>query len=414
MAPRERAGPRGLRVEITFFGHFGTLNTGNDGTLLAVVSSLQALHPDWTFGCVCTAPEVVSERLGIEAVPISTRTARLWDRQVGFGRRLRSAIVGVGQEIMEWVSAYHALDGTTMFVIPGTGLLTDAFGLSAWGPYNLFKWSLVARMRGAKVRFLSVGAGPIYGWLGGRLLRHALSMADYRSYRDDASMQCVKSIGVDTTHDCVVPDLAFSLPRHVFPATERLPGRRRLVGLGLMMYPGRYSTSQPKVDTYPKYLESVVVFVRWLLAHNYDVRLLLGDGDESVIGELGDLLRTRLGSYDEARVSHAPIASVEDLLAQIETTDIVVATRFHNVLLALVLGKPVLAISFHDKCASLMRDVGLADYCQDVHELEVERLLEQFQALEEHAALVTANIEARVEKYRRALDAQYECLADGA
>jgi polysaccharide pyruvyl transferase WcaK-like protein len=122
----------------------------------------------------------------------------------------------------------------------------------------------------------------------------------------------------------------------------------------------------------------------------------------------------RLGSYDEARVPHSPISSVEDLLAQLGTTDVVVATRFHNVLLALLLGKPVLAISFHDKCTSLMRDVGLPDYCHDVHEMNAERLLEQFQALEAHAASVAASTEARVEAYRRALDQQYESLAQGA
>lgn len=414
MAHRERAGLRGSHVEITFYGHFGTLNTGNDCTLLAVVSSVRSLHPDWTFRCVCTAPDAVAERLGIEAVPISTRTARLWDRKVGFARRLRLTVVGVGEEITAWIDAFHALDGTTMFVVPGTGLLTDAFGLSAWGPYNLFKWSLVARLRGARVRFLSVGAGPIYGRLGGRLLRHALSMADYRSYRDEASMRCVASIGVDTKHDHVYPDLAFSLPPRVLPGAEHPPGRRRVVGLGLMVYPGRYSAGEPGADTYPTYLESLVTFVQWLLAHDYDVRLLLGDGDESVIGELRELLRVRLGSYDEARVPHSPISSVEDLLAQLGTTDVVVATRFHNVLLALLLGKPVLAISFHDKCTSLMRDVGLPDYCHDVHEMNAERLLEQFQALEAHAASVAASTEARVEAYRRALDQQYESLAQGA
>ena len=52
-------------------------------------------------------------------------------------------------------------ESTDMLIIPGTGLLTDAYGLSAWGPYNVFKWSLVAKFRGCKVLFVSVGVGPL-------------------------------------------------------------------------------------------------------------------------------------------------------------------------------------------------------------------------------------------------------------
>jgi polysaccharide pyruvyl transferase WcaK-like protein len=71
-----------------------------------------------------------------------------------------------------------------MLVVPGTGLLTDAYGLLSWGPYNMFKWSLAAKLRCCKLVFVSVGAGPIYSALGRWLVKSALSLADFRSYRD--------------------------------------------------------------------------------------------------------------------------------------------------------------------------------------------------------------------------------------
>ena len=43
-----------------------------------------------------------------------------------------------------------------MLIVPGTGLLTDAYGLGGWGPYSLFKWSLAAKLRGCRVLFVSV------------------------------------------------------------------------------------------------------------------------------------------------------------------------------------------------------------------------------------------------------------------
>ena len=104
-----------------------------------------------------------------------------------------------------------------MLIIPGTGLLTDAYGLTGWGPYNLFKWSLIAKLRGCEVLFVSVGAGPIYSTLGRYFVKSALSMADFRSYRDDASMAYLKGIGFPTNSDRVYPDLVFSLPENTIP-----------------------------------------------------------------------------------------------------------------------------------------------------------------------------------------------------
>ena len=53
-----------------------------------------------------------------------------------------------------------------MLIVPGTGLLTDAYGLLNWGPYNLLKWSLIAKLCRCKLLFVSIGAGPVYGTLG--------------------------------------------------------------------------------------------------------------------------------------------------------------------------------------------------------------------------------------------------------
>ena len=44
-----------------------------------------------------------------------------------------------------------------------------------------------------------------------------------------------------------------------------------------MAYAGRYSASRPSDETYLAYLEGLVNLTQWLLARNYDVRLLIGD-----------------------------------------------------------------------------------------------------------------------------------------
>ena len=89
-------------------------------------------------------------------------------------------------------------------------------------------------------------------------------------------------------------------------------------------------------------------------------------------------------------------------------TDVVVASRFHNVLLALMLNKPVMAISYHEKLDSLMASVGLSDFCQDIEHIEIDKLTQQLTALKENAENIRLRIEQAAEENRTELDAQFD------
>jgi polysaccharide pyruvyl transferase WcaK-like protein len=321
------------------------------------------------------------------------------------------AVLGLAEEVRECIRAWRVLEGTDVFVIPGTGLLTDAFGLSGMGPYGLFKWSLTARLRGCKVLFVSVGAGPVDGRLGRVLLKCALSLAKYRSYRDVPSRDVVEGLGVRTSHDRIYPDLVFGLSTGLRTAgADRKRGP--VVGLGLMEYFEAYSIANPMHDTYERYLESLAAFVGWLVDHEYRVKLLLGDADADpvVIGDLKTVLRERLAWNIDERVTDHSIDSVDELLAQLGECDYVVATRFHNVLMSLLVGKPVIAISFHHKCSSLMNDMGLSEYCQDINRMTADELIAAFERLAEHAQELEGMIAQRIEESRTALNEQYGAL----
>ena len=320
--------------------------------------------------------------------------------------------MGLSEELGQYARAFRTLKRTDVFVVAGTGLLTDAYGLSGWGPYNIFKWTLMAKLRGCKVWFVSVGVGPIDSALGRLLVKAALSLADYRSYRDDASLNYMESIGLRVEQDHVYPDLAFSLPDALLQPKESNNGRNRVVALGLMVYSSRYSASDPSRKTYTMYLEALVIFVAWLLANEYDVRLVLGDGDTNVIQEFQSLLGQRLGSYDRVRVMFQQNTSVPETLSQIAASDVVVATRFHNVLLSLLLKKPVIALSFHNKCESLMSGFGLSEYVHDIHQMDADRLIAQFQELETNTTEVEHLVSHRIAEYRGELDEQYALLLE--
>jgi polysaccharide pyruvyl transferase WcaK-like protein len=159
------------------------------------------------------------------------------------------------------------------------------------------------------------------------------------------------------------------------------------------------------------YLESFAELARRVLARGNDVRLLIGDYvDESARQELTRMLRQRPAPFGTARILDEPITSVDDLLSQIAATDIVIATRFHNVLLALLCEKPVISIAFHHKCVSLMRAMELSDYCLDINDLNADLLMKTLDSARLNADRLRPLIRTKVGEFRRALDEQYRLI----
>ena len=152
---------RSRRNRISIFGNFGSPNPGNESTLLAILSRLRLAYPDCEINCICLHPQVVAQTAGIEGVSITTREARIWDRRVPLARRVPMAFVGASLELLQYVRAFKALKGSEMLIVPGTGLVNGRVRHHHWGPYNQFKWVLVAKLRRCRILYVSVGAGPL-------------------------------------------------------------------------------------------------------------------------------------------------------------------------------------------------------------------------------------------------------------
>jgi polysaccharide pyruvyl transferase WcaK-like protein len=398
------------KPKITFFGNFGTENFGNEATLQAIHFNLRHLMPEAEFACICTFPANASVTHGIVAFPIGPTAIVAWAPKTRAARLLRKVVIGIPNELYRWCYAFRKLRGTDALIVPGTGLLTDTHDLLNWGPYGLFRWSLLAKMRGCKLFFVSVGAGPLYGRLGRLFAKLALGLADFRSYRDVSSLEYLKSIGFAVANDRVYPDLAFSLPAALAPREGQTRERRPIVGLGLMHHAGMYGDITHDDETYRRYTEALLTLVKWLLDRGYDVRLLVGELRDPV-SEFSRLLDEKLPGLEPGRIAHTPVTSVEALLAQFVDTDFVVATRFHNIIFALFNDKPVVSISFHPKCASLMREMGLSEYCLQIDQVEIDELIGKVLYIQDNRRELTSLITNRREDFRLSLEEQYQLIA---
>ena len=400
------------KTRVVLFGHFGQYyNFGNESTLQAILYHLRHLLPDPEITCVCTDPESTAAAYNIIAVPTRGSIAQPWRSRNRLVQAIRKVLIGIPNEVCQWFVAGRLMMRTDLFIIPGTGLLTDAFGLMSWGPYNIFKWSLLAKLFRCKLAYVSVGAGPLRGGLGRFFMKAALGLADYRSYRDAATKKYLNDIGLRTDADPIYPDLAFSLPRTEAPSVVEDDNSRTVIGLGLMHHGSMYGEGRPSCAAYERYLETLITFVEWAISGGYDVKLLIGDvGDRSVTAGLYQRLQERLSCDDAKHVSNPHVASVGQLLAEIASTDAVVASRFHNLLLGFLLNKPAVAISFHSKCSSLMNAMGMSEYSLSINNLCADELTAKFRQMRERDSLLKSAIKQKAEGYRKELDEQYQIV----
>jgi polysaccharide pyruvyl transferase WcaK-like protein len=95
---------------------------------------------------------------------------------------------------------------------------------------------------------------------------------------------------------------------------------------------------------------------------------------------------------------------------QMESADLVVATRYHNLVCALMLGKPVISVGYSRKNDLLMADMGLGEFCQQIERLEIDVLMRDVDRLASDPSLWRDRIAAANAKYRQRLDEQFDKL----
>jgi len=391
------------RTRIALFGLFGTGNFGNDASLEVMLSFLQQRIPHADICCICGNPENVQRDFGIRAARITYRPRREWVT------KLNKALCDIPREGISLIRGIAELRRLDLLIVPGTGILDD-FGTGPRGmPYALFRWSILARLMGKKMLFVSIGAGPIVHPVSRYLMKSAARMASYRSYRDAISRDYMKMIGLDVGNDAIVPDIAFDLPPS--PKSTTNDRRRGTVGIGLMSYNGWHDNLETKTDIYDRYLNNMSRFAAFLLSEGYAIRILAGDEyDQKAIDALLQKLPDTAVKGPDAAVLAEPAHSIHDVLDQIADTDVVVASRYHNVVAALIANKPTLSIGYAAKNDALLTQMGLAEYCQHIEKLDVDLLINQFQSLMQNREHLCQQIQERQNIFRECLSGQKDRL----
>src|SRR5579885_939682 len=283
--------------KIGLLNHMGGGNLGDDATQTAVIRNIKSRWPHVEIALFSMNPADTAPRHGLPAYPIRRET---WNRSetrgpgaptrgnwlktarttclalLPFLRVLKAAVVKklgpLLDELRFLAKSFLILRSFDLLIISGGGQLLDSWGGPWKFPYTVFKWTLLAKLSGARCYFLNVGAGPLADPKAKWFIRQALALADYVSFRDKQSRDLVQTVGFKG-RAYIVADCVYALDTSALAVHNAREKDGSVVGLSPMAYcdPKIYWHKDQAV--YESLIGNVARFGEWLREHHYNLSL---------------------------------------------------------------------------------------------------------------------------------------------
>ena len=155
-------------------------------------------------------------------------------------------------------------------------------------------------------------------------------------------------------------------------------------------------------DTYANYIAEMASFCSRLSQEGYRVVLFPTQTRSDTVA-----VQDVVAGVDPQLMRFVRIWSVqrvEDLVDCLCSVDAVVSSRFHGLLLSLLMGRPALSVSYQPKNTALLHELGKCHLAIDIQRVSADALWSAFVRLCDESAAYAADIGAHVEGNRRHWD----------
>lgn len=283
--------------------------------------------------------------------------------------RLRRAVVKASQSKMlgEFGRTLSALDAADVIISSGGTYLVDHYDFRG----RVLELRL-AKALGKPVVLWTQSLGPFRSRRARRAFLRLVPAVDAVFFRDEKSRRAWEALAPIPALSGVAPDVAFALDCAGAHVTSGLEGTEILVSV--REWPRTTAGGPLGFSGYAEALRETVRadighgVVRWRAISTCQGMPGYGVDDSAVA--------TSIFLGEDVAVDtrhHRPDA----LMRELSTASVVVATRMHLALLALVCGKPVIAIAYEFKTLELFRHLGLEEFVVEIENLTAEWLVDK-------------------------------------
>lgn len=393
----------GRRTHVGLLGMYASANLGDTAIQTAVMRALQRRRPDLEFVAICTDPADAARTFGLHAHHVSALEAAV-DGPTAEPRAgaLASRFARSSLPVQAAATAWHT--GRTMreldvLLVSGSGQIDDFWGGPWEQPLRLLAWSSAARRQRKPVAYFGVGVDQLLTTMGRRLCLAALGRAQMRVVRDPGSLAALRQLGFEGACE-VAPDPAFHLEAP--PADGVASGFAVVSPIARSAWPGATD------DRYAAYLRSLGAAAVHLQRRGLEVRFVCSQTrmDPPIVAAVQAAMEE--GSAATRVVTPA---SVDDYLRAVQGAEVVVASRLHALILALVAGAPVVGVSYARKVTQQLADADLSACCLELATLAESELLARIDMVLEQSGALRTQVRATAARFRIDLDRHFDRLA---
>jgi colanic acid/amylovoran biosynthesis protein len=188
-------------------------------------------------------------------------------------------------------------------------------------------------------------------------------------FREQKSYEIFK----DLDNVRVAPDIIFSMKKN-----KKSRANSKRIGISLINLKNREGLKEYQEDYMNKMVQ--IIEHQLLLGNKVDLfSFCENEGDLEIINQVKEKIN---GNYHEAINVVNYLGNIDEFLEKFSSCDMIIGTRFHSIILALLNNQPVFPIIYSDKTRNVLNDLGLYDAgcnIKDIHNMDTDRYLSMAQ-----------------------------------
>jgi polysaccharide pyruvyl transferase CsaB len=344
-------------TNILIAGYYGLNNIGDEAILSGMMCSLNKYIDNAQFSVITNNPIETKKIHNVIPVKQSFKD--------GIPKFALNCVLE-----NELYNIFKQIDNCDIFILGGGSLLQD---LKIY--YLPFLLSMVyyAQKKGKKTVVYGIGAGPIDTPLGKKLCRKILGSADLVTVRDPMSMSVLERCGLQNVIQTADPAFGLDIRKdnisvRPFGASKEYPEKSFF---GTTMYKWLQDSDKNRNRVAPaEALEkrrTIIseVFSDICKTHNRNLFFIpTVKIDETGYHQIKNFMRTSdnvfVASYTNDLIR---------ILSLISKSELLIGMRLHSLILASIMGVPIVPISYCGKVKSYLNLIGLDDLYLDVGDL---------------------------------------------
>src|SRR5699024_3144925 len=158
----------------------------------------------------------------------------------------------------------------------------------------------------------------------------------------------------------VIADPAFYVQP---PESKKTMEKEKTIQVGVTAVPYFHADYWPTEDKekYENYVTGMVKNLESLLQASHEIRINFFATKHPQVTAVSKDIKNQIQSNNRCKVYEVRLDQSE-ILKKLKEQDIVIGTRLHSLILALVVQKPIIGIAYHHKVKDFMNDIGCQDY----------------------------------------------------